>query len=120
MIAFHGTADRAVPYAGGRSWVAPEPFPNAPMWAANWARRNRCAPDPTDSRVAGNVTRRAFGGCAADAAVQLYTIPGGGHDWPGGGRLPGWLCGPISRGIDATGVMWAFFRQHPLTRKIGL
>lgn len=118
MVAFHGTADRAVPYGGGRSWVADVPFPNVPMWAANWARRNRCAPAPIDVRVAPNVTRRTFGGCAAP--VELFTIQDGGHDWPGGGALPEWLCGPISRSIDATSVMWAFFREHPLARKIGL
>src|SRR3989442_2365828 len=63
MIAFHGTADRQVPYNGGKSWVAPNPFPNVPAWAANWARRNRCAPMPIDAAVAGDVTRRAFTGC---------------------------------------------------------
>jgi poly(3-hydroxybutyrate) depolymerase len=44
--------------------------------------------------------------------VVLYTIHGGGHDWPGGAPLPEWLCGPPSRGIDATPVMWEFFREH--------
>src|SRR3989449_393771 len=79
MIAFHGTADRQVPYNGGKSWVAPNPFPNVPAWAANWARRNRCAPTPSDSAVATDVTRRSFTSCAGDAAVVLYTIKGGGH-----------------------------------------
>src|SRR6184192_703987 len=41
MIAFHGTADRAVPYNGGTSWVAPDSFPNVLTWTRNWARRNR-------------------------------------------------------------------------------
>lgn len=120
VIAFHGTGDRVVPYAGGRSWATSEPFPNVPMWTAKWARRNRCGAAPIDSLVAANVTRRTFDGCADDATVELYTIRGGGHDWPGGRGLPAWLCGPTSRGIDATSVMWTFFREHPLTRKIGL
>jgi polyhydroxybutyrate depolymerase len=114
MITFHGTADKAVPYGGGRTWVAAETFPNVPMWAANWARRNRCAPSPVDSAVAANVTRRTYTECADEASVVLYTIHGGGHDWPGGLPLPEWLCGPGSRGIDASNEMWAFFRQHPL------
>lgn len=120
MIAFHGTADRVVPYGGGHSWVAPEAFPNVPLWAAKWARRNRCTMDPIDATIAANITRRAFGGCAGTADVEFYTIRGGGHDWPGGGGLPAWLCGPISHAIDATSVMWTFFRAHPLARKIGL
>jgi polyhydroxybutyrate depolymerase len=114
MIAFHGTADPVVPYTGGKTWVAGKAFPHVPTWTANWARRNRCAPEPIDSAVATNVTRRTYAGCADDASVELYTIRGGGHDWPGGRPLPQWLCGPVSRGIDATSQMWAFFREHRL------
>lgn len=113
MIAFHGTADPVVPYAGGRTWVAPRAFPNVPAWTANWAQRNRCASNPVDAAVAANVTRRAYTACADGADVMLYTIRGGGHDWPGGRPVPEWLCGPPSRGIDATREMWAFFRGHP-------
>jgi polyhydroxybutyrate depolymerase len=116
MITFHGTADPVVPYTGGKTWVAPRAFPNIPMWTANWAARNRCAPNPTDSDVAANVTRRTYTGCANDASVVLYTIRGGGHDWPGGKPVPEWLCGPVSHGIDATSQMWAFFREHRLQR----
>ena len=117
MVAFHGTADPVAPYTGGRTWVAGQAFPHVPMWTANWAKRNRCAPEPVDSAVADNVTRRAYPGCADAASVELYTIHGGGHDWPGGGPLPEWLCGPVSRGIDATNRMWAFFREHRLAAK---
>lgn len=112
MVAFHGTADPVTPYAGGRSWISSRPFPHIPMWTANWARRNRCAPDPVDVNLAATVTRRTYTGCADDAPVVLYTIHGGGHDWPGGAPLPEWLSGPPSRGIDATTVMWEFFREH--------
>lgn len=115
MIAFHGTADPVVPYTGGKTWVAQGAFPHVPTWTANWARRNRCAPDPVDAAVAPNVTRRRYTGCAA--AVELYTIRGGGHDWPGGRPLPEWLCGPVSHGIDASSQMWAFFREQRLSAR---
>lgn len=114
MIAFHGTADPITPYNGGRSWVSPEPFPSIPAWTTQWARRNGCGPDPVDSVVAADVTRREYPSCADDAAVVLYTIRGGGHSWPGGKPLPEWFVGPTSNGIDATMVMWEFFRRHPL------
>ena len=117
MMAFHGTADPATPYTGGKTWVAARAFPHVPMWTANWAKRNRCAPEPVDSIVAANVTRRSYNGCADNASVELYTIRGGGHDWPGGGPLPEWLCGPVSHGIDASSQMWAFFREHRLSRQ---
>jgi polyhydroxybutyrate depolymerase len=116
MIAFHGTADPAVPYRGGRTWAAPQTFPDQLTWTANWARRNRCAPEPVDATVSDTVTSRTYTGCANDATVVLYTIRDGGHDWPGGPPLPGWLSGPISRGIDASNQMWTFFREHRLRR----
>ena len=117
MIAFHGTADPVTPYNGGRTWIAPRPFPSIPTWAANWARRNRCGPNPVESMVAADVTRFEYTNCADDAAVVLYRVQGGGHDWPGGKPLPEWLVGPTSRNIDATSQMWAFFREHRLARK---
>ena len=116
MIAFHGTADRWVPYHGGHSFVAPNAFPDVPTWAANWARRNRCGSTPTDSVVASDVTRREYTHCADDAAVVLYTIQGGGHTWPGGKPLPEWFVGSTSRSVDASSEMWAFFHAHPLLK----
>ena len=117
MIAFHGTADPMAPYKGGTSWVADGAFPAIETWAAKWARRNHCAPDPIEAAVAADVTRREYTSCADNAAVLLYTIEGGGHTWPGGTPLPEWFAGRTSRGIDATREMWAFFRAHPLQGK---
>jgi polyhydroxybutyrate depolymerase len=115
MIAFHGTADRMTPYHGGRSPVPNTGvFPSVPTWTANWARRNRCETTPIDSVVAADVIRREYPDCADGAAVVLYTIRGGGHSWPGGKPLPEWFVGPTSTSVDATSVMWKFFREHPL------
>lgn len=116
MIAFHGTGDSMAPYNGGLTFISPNPFPSIPMWSANWARRNRCAPKPVESLVASDVTRRAYFNCADGADVVLYTIRGGGHTWPGGQQIPEWFFGPTSRSIDASSQMWAFFRAHPLRR----
>ncbi|HEX9162465.1 MAG TPA: PHB depolymerase family esterase [Thermoanaerobaculia bacterium] len=112
VIVFHGTADAAIPYNGGESWLSPHPFPSIPVWAEKWARRNRCAPRPVESAVASGVTLREYTGCANNATVAFYTLHGGGHSWPGGGPLPEFLVGPTSQSIDATRVMWNFFRDH--------
>jgi polyhydroxybutyrate depolymerase len=114
MIAFHGTADTAVPYHGGESWAAPTAMPDIPAWVATWARRNRCAPTPVDEVVAPDVVCRSYADCAGDASVVLYTLEGGGHTWPGGAPLPEWFVGRTCRSVDATRLMWAFFREHPL------
>jgi polyhydroxybutyrate depolymerase len=116
MIAFHGTADPEIPYNGGSTWISPRPFPSTPRWAANWARRNRCGPNPVESRVAPDVTRRSYKECADGAAVVLYTIHGGGHTWPGGMPLPEWFVGRTTHSISATSLMWAFFSEHPLRK----
>ena len=115
MIAFHGTADRFTAYNGGKSWVAPNPFPDIPTWTADWARRNRCDPTPVEAAAAGGV-RRHYANCANRADVVLYTVLGGGHTWPGGGPLPEWFVGPTNSDIDATHLMWEFFRDHPAGR----
>ncbi|HVT40197.1 MAG TPA: PHB depolymerase family esterase [Gemmatimonadaceae bacterium] len=119
LINFHGTAD-LVPYNGGRVWGAPRPFPSVPEWTASWARRNRCAPSPPDSAVAADVIRTQYTNCADDADVVLYTIQGGGHQWPGGRPLPKWILGHASNSIDATSLMWAFFRKHRLSPRSAL
>jgi polyhydroxybutyrate depolymerase len=113
VISFHGTADPVVPYNGGASWISPRPFPNVPNWSANWAQRNRCRGKPVEATVTSDVTRREYTKCAANAAVVLYTIHGGGHTWPGGMELPEWFVGRTTRSIDATSSMWAFFTEHP-------
>lgn len=125
LISFHGTADPMAPYDGGTSVASPPrfitgtsiPFASVSTWAAYWARRNHCGPNPIDSVVAADVTRAEYLNCADDAPVVLYTIRGGGHSWPGGKPMPEWMVGPTSRNLDASKQMWAFFREHRLRRK---
>ena len=116
-IIFHGTGDRFAPYYGAKVWIAPLPFQSIPAWAASWAQRNRCAPNPVESMVAADVTRLEYTNCVENASVLLYTIKEGGHTWPGGGELPEWLVGRTTRSINATRLMWDFFRAHPLRRR---
>jgi polyhydroxybutyrate depolymerase len=118
MIAFHGTADPFVAYNGAPAgWLNPNaPFPDVQTWVADWARRNRCGPNPADSAITAHVTRREYTSCADDATVVLYTVKGGGHQWFGGKPIPPWIVGPTTREIDATALMWAFFHDHPLRK----
>jgi len=118
MIEFHGTADPFVPYDGaGTSLLNPEPFPNVRRWVTRWARRNRCAPQPEQAWVAHDVVRLQYVRCADDASVVLYTIRGGGHQWPGGTPLPEWFVGPATRSIDATNLLWTFYQAHRLRKR---
>jgi polyhydroxybutyrate depolymerase len=115
--AFHGTADRFAPYAGGSSPISPGQFPNIRDWTARVARRNQCKGDPSDTRITASVRRLEYRNCAENADVVLYSVEGGGHTWPGGKPLPEWWVGRTTRDINATRLMWEFFVQHPLGPK---
>jgi polyhydroxybutyrate depolymerase len=69
---------------------------------------------PVNSLIAADVMRASYKGCADNAEVVLYSILGGGHTWPGGGPMPPWFVGRTTHSIDASSVMWEFFREHPL------
>lgn len=115
VIAFHGTDDRIVPYAGGAAG-GPQNFvfPAVPDWAAAWAVRNGCDAAPEALPVQGEVSGVRYIGCTDNAEVVFYTVAGGGHNWPGGGRLPEAIVGHMTEDIDASAAMWEFFVQHPL------
>ena len=114
IIAFHGTADPVDPYGGhGEAyWTY-----SVPQAAQYWAQQDGCSAKATTTHPDPTVTLTAYGGCHAGASVELYTIAGEGHEWPGGPTLPAALehvLGPQSSAISANAVMWAFFEAHPL------
>lgn len=116
-IAFHGTEDAIVPY-NGRKWLHCYPsFPSIPNWIEMWAKRNGCQPDPLKLPANGKVAVIKYTCCDQKADVIFYTIRGGGHSWPGGKVLPEFIVGNTSQDIDATRVMWDFFRQYSLDLK---
>ncbi|MGH2468162.1 MAG: alpha/beta hydrolase family esterase [Candidatus Limnocylindrales bacterium] len=113
IIAFHGTADPVDPYAGHGQpyWTY-----SVPQAAQDWARQDGCAPTAIDSRPDLGVALSRYAGCADGASVELYSISGEGHEWPGGPALPRSLTralGPQSDAISADATMWAFFAAHP-------
>lgn len=115
VAGFMGTDDAVVPYAGGRVNCCNNPtLPSALDSMTKFARRNACADRPVESRPAPSVLlRRWSAGCTAGAAVDFYTLEGGGHTWPGAAvDVP--RLGVTTKEVDATDVLWAFFRDHPL------
>jgi polyhydroxybutyrate depolymerase len=114
VLSFHGTADPVDPYNGNGQayWTY-----SVPVAAERWAAHNQCGPAVVTSHPAAGVTLSAYGGCAAGVSVQLYTISGEGHEWPGGPTLPPSLTstlGPQTTAVNANAVMWTFFVAHPL------
>jgi len=118
LLALQGTADRFMPYQGGRGAGGGGAVLSAVSTAAHWARNDGCALTPlsepaTDSVTDGTRVRWArYTGCRDGRAVALVTLEGGGHTWPGGPAAAS-RVGRASREIDATSAIWTFFRQHP-------
>jgi polyhydroxybutyrate depolymerase len=113
IIAFHGTADKVDPYEGhGQAyWTY-----SVPTAAKDWARQEKCSMKPVVTEGAA-YTYTGYGECSKGSAVQLYTINGEGHEWPGGPRMPASITnalGPQSDALDADALIWAFFASHPL------
>jgi polyhydroxybutyrate depolymerase len=106
IIHIHGTNDGAAPYAA-----------TGPIMAY-WREQNQCSA-PRSVVVAPTVTRESAP-CPNGRVVTLYTIDGGVHSWPGVPLRPGELRmaaneeEPASLAIDATLLIWRFFRDHPL------
>jgi polyhydroxybutyrate depolymerase len=119
VLAFQGTTDPLLPYGGGgRRPSGRGEVLSARASAALWARVNGCAESPEqeppiDSVRDGTRVRPVrWSGCREGRDVILYTIDGGGHTWPGGPPVgPG--VGRVSRELDATTAIWAFFAGHP-------
>lgn len=123
LMAFHGTADPIVPYAGGdlpRHAIrkgatvvgVPNYFVGAQEWVSAWAEGNGCQPAPEIVPPQGDVRGKIYTGCDENADVILYTIEEGGHTWPGGWPIP--AVGKTSTDIDATEEMWRFFQTYRL------
>jgi polyhydroxybutyrate depolymerase len=115
VLAFHGTGDPVVPYGGGALGGALQGFhaDAIPGAVAAWATRDRCAAKPATTSLSAQVTRTQYRGCAAGTAVELYSVQGGGHTWPGSLDLPilSYL-GPVTHDINAADLMLAFFTRH--------
>jgi polyhydroxybutyrate depolymerase len=107
VVAFHGLADKIVPYDGVKLSAIAPPIRD---WAAAWAERDQCGSTPVTKQVSSGVTSDTWQNCQGNAVVVLYTIQNHGHSWPGSHFLPE----ITSQEINATDVMWEFFKAHPM------
>lgn len=116
ILLINGTDDTAVPYDGGmsdRAKISPnqsEPYSSVKDGAKYWAKNSGCSDTP-EKTVKGNVTTEKFTGCAAQADVEVISIKGGLHAWPGGKKGREAADEP-SKDLNATDVIWDFFKAH--------
>ena len=103
ILTLHGLADTQNPYAGHAEGRGAEWLESVPDALASWARHNGCEPDMIMEDPAGPLSTMRYKGCKNDAEVRLIRIDGLGHTW-------------ARQEVDATAVMWQFFRNHALQR----
>jgi polyhydroxybutyrate depolymerase len=124
VLMINGTADPLVLYDGGR---VGGPFAGqgdsipVSQTVHAWVATDGCSQTPRTSTVPhvdpGNdttTTIQTFADCRNGTSVQLYTVAGGGHTWPGGPQyLPPFIIGVTSDDFNASETMWQFFAAHP-------
>ena len=114
VLTFHGTADPVDPYNGhGQAyWTY-----SVPMAAQDWADQDGCSTRAVHSQPEPGVTLTEYRECKEGAVIELYSMTGEGHEWPGGPQLTRRLTavlGPQSDALDANRVIWSFFEAHPM------
>jgi polyhydroxybutyrate depolymerase len=117
VIHIHGTADTHVPYNGGpgdNPPGAPIDGPSIPALNATWRGIDHCKA-PKGKTV--GVVKTSIANCPHHRSVELISIIGAGHQWPGSPSKPLQETilhtDPPSTAINATTTIWQFFRSHP-------
>jgi len=116
LIAFNGTADPLVPFAGGTVAFRGGRVLSADESVLRWVRKDGCPDAPVETylphRYAADPTRvkrRTWRPGPGGAGVVQYRIEGGGHPWPDGRPIRRGT-GLVTGDVDATVAIWQFFR----------
>lgn len=108
VLQIHGTADPVVPM-GGNPVLG---YPSTESTVEGWAERDACSGVTDTTYELEDVVCIARPACDAESAVELCTVSGGGHEWPGGGTA--WGPDGPPEGFVATLKIADFFEAHPM------
>ncbi len=103
VLTLHGLADPQNPYAGQAAGRGAEWLESVPDALAGWARHNGCDGDAILEDPEGPLSTLRYQGCDKGTEVRLIRIDGLRHAW-------------ARTEVDATSVMWQFFKGHTLPR----
>jgi len=107
VLHIHGTGDLLVPYSGA---IGTNPVSYS---IDAFKTKNGCAAGAGKVvYTKSEVSCTKWDGCTAGADVELCTVTGGGHQWPGGDTLP--YGGSASPNLDSSETIAAFFDAHPI------
>jgi polyhydroxybutyrate depolymerase len=120
VLKFHGTADQIIPYDGQNDYCSVQ------QTLTHWANFNNCnLPDTTllfdkDTLDGCTVQKIKYTFFQDSGEVVHYKVLNGGHSWPGGDTayFTYLSVGPIGNttmDINASELMWDFFKNYDLT-----
>jgi polyhydroxybutyrate depolymerase len=118
-LMINGLLDENVPFAGGtgagRGKDAWDGTPAKPALdqGAYWAKANGCNEAPIKNDMTTQISYRYQ--CPTGRAVELIALKDNGHAWPGGEKGSRRGDKP-SESMNATDVIWEFFKAHPAMR----
>lgn len=123
MMLLHGTTDPIVPFIGGTVTIGNAQeglFVSHARAVQKWVQVNQCTPSPAITNIPDNahdgttIIESAFTNGKNNTVVTSYVINNGGHTWPGGYQyLPELVIGKTTHNLDATELIWRFFKSHP-------
>ena len=111
VMHFHGTADDSNPYNGGES-LGGFKYISVSMAIQFWVDFNGCPTQPQTTK-SGSIRHDVYTPCDSGSVVELFTIEGGKHAWPGG-KAVNQKMGEPNMDISATALLWEFFQAHPM------
>lgn len=111
VIHIHSVLDTKVPFAGGVG-IGDYNFPPAMEGINYWVSRNHCAAEPATEQRQG-YELKSWKNDAGSTLVQCYLTADGGHAWPSS-STQGRMGDTPSTAINATNVIWDFFKRFSL------
>ena len=124
VLMINGTSDPVVPYGGGTEHNLQLPVVSVEDSAKAWARIDRCAEKPTQSKLpahekGGMETKvDTFDGCQQGAQVVSYSVKGAGNTWPGGEQYEiEKQIGKTSQDLNANETIWSFMASKKVEVK---
>jgi len=124
VLAINGDADPFIPIQGGECCKRGD---GGRLLSTKdslnfFVKKNGCSGTPVREMLPAPVDdgttleRHTYPACGYHTDVVWYVIHGGGHAWPPKPPQAPRISGPSSKNIDATSVIWQFFKAHPKAR----
>lgn len=120
VLIINGREDPLVPYDGGAVGKTHGSIVSTERTLHLWLDADDLHGEPhvrnVAAKKAGDCSEhwQTWNGGREGSAVTLISLADGGHTWPGGAQyLPKAIVGAVCPELDASLVIWDFFRQHP-------